>query len=161
MSGDGPEPRRIDPPEEFLEASVDPRGRVRIPDRLYEFLQQFGDQQYFITSFDLEVVRIYPLTIWKRNVELLENATQDAESGHRLLFLARLRGHTTSFDTEQRLLLPLRLRQQMGLERQRVYLQWFRGHLELMTPQYVSRHEAESQLTAKTDLKLFQEKGLL
>jgi len=146
-------------PDEILVASLDARGRVRIRDSVYQFLVGFGDSKYFITSFDLRTVLIYPMSQWLLNKQVLENSEEYAEAGRRLLFLARLRGHTTEFDEEQRLLLPFRLRQQMGLDgKQRVFLNCYRGHVELLPEQTVESMETDYQDHVGTDLAAFQGK---
>jgi MraZ protein len=96
-------------------ASVDQKGRFRIPSAFLDNLrEQYGDE-LFVTSLDGDSLRIYPLNIWQK----LERKLHKLPAMHpsRLKLMARFTyfGADCKLDKAGRLLIPALIRERAKL----------------------------------------------
>ena len=105
-------------------AKVDGKGRLSLPTVFQEF---FGEEKLFVTSLDMRVARIYPLSLWEQNETLLYDATEDPEVAEDIAFTASHYGADADIDSQGRVLLPTELRRALNLESQTVWLDRFQG----------------------------------
>jgi MraZ protein len=94
-------------------AKVDEKGRLKVPAPFLEVLKEYGDSQFYITSFDGESARIYPLSVWVKKEETLSvmEPKDPANQGKRkLLMWSSYYGQQVEIDGQGRLLLPGLLR---------------------------------------------------
>ena len=107
-----------EPPHSIAQASVDEKGRLKLPAEFLEYLEALKVTKVFITTFDQRQARIYPIAVWKVNEALFENS---AEAGaERLALLAKAYGGDAEIDKSGRVLLPAKLREILDLEKQPV-----------------------------------------
>ena len=148
-----------EPPHSILQASIDDKGRLKLPSELLEYLETIGATRVFITTLDLRQARIYPLDVWKRNQNLFDNAGENAAAAERMALLAKAYGGDAEIDKSGRVLLPAVLREELGLERQPVWLDVYNGRINLVTKR---AHEERLQLAKASmaeDLKTLEKMG--
>jgi MraZ protein len=133
----------VEPPHSISQASVDDKGRLKLPAEFADFLKKTGVSKVFITTVDFRQVRIYPLALWQYNENLFDNAGEFAEEAERLARLAKHYGGDAEIDGAGRVLLPALLRQEMGLEKQPVCVDAYGGRINVVSKKI---HDEELQL---------------
>ena len=122
-----------EPPHSIAQASVDDKGRLKLPTEFVTYLKAVDGVKVFITTVDFRQVRIYPLPVWKRNENLFDNASENAAAAERLERVAKAYGGDAEIDAAGRVLLPAPLREAMGLEKQPVMVDVHKGRLNVVT----------------------------
>src|SRR5258708_1421753 len=154
-------PVEAEPPHSIAQASVDDKGRLKLPSEFLEYLKSMGFTRVFITTVDLRLARIYPLPVWKSNLNLFESAGENAAAAERLAFLAKVFGGDAEIDSAGRVLLPVKLRETLGLEeRQPVWLDVYNGRINVVGRKI---HEERMQLAMASmadDLRTLEKLGL-
>ena len=149
---------RAEPPHSIAQASVDEKGRLKLPAEFIEYLEALKVTRVFITTFDLRLARIYPMRVWEVNEALFENSSDPA--AERLALLAKAYGGNAEIDKSGRVLLPAKLREALDLEKQPVWLDVYHGRINVVTKQV---HEERMQLAKANmseDLKTLEKMGL-
>ena len=145
-------------PHSIAQASVDEKGRLKLPAEFLEYLEALKVTRVFITTFDLRLARIYPMRVWEVNEKLFENSSDPA--AERLALLAKAYGGNAEIDKSGRVLLPAKLREALDLEKQPVWLDVYHGRINVVTKQV---HEERMQLAKANmseDLKALEKLGL-
>lgn len=158
------EAKRYDTPEPPLsisQASVDDKGRLKLPSEHQEYLEAIGVKRVFITTLDLRIARIYPIEAWKANEKMFGSAGENAQAAQRLAFLAKAYGGEADIDKSGRVLLPAKLRETLELEKQAVWLESFSGRINLMTKKVYDERMQLSLATMLGDLETLEKAGLL
>ncbi|HYO80378.1 MAG TPA: hypothetical protein VES20_03185 [Bryobacteraceae bacterium] len=138
---------------------VDEKGRLKLPEDIRRYLQDTGNTDVFITSFDGRTALIYPIPLWEEAERLLENPGPNAKAGKVLWFKSQKYGGDAQIDSMGRLLMPATLRREMEVENQPVQMAFFRGHLEVYgSKQFEALDTAEENTDALLDT--FVEMGL-
>jgi MraZ protein len=150
----------LEPPHSIAHASVDDNGRLKLPERIIQYLDALKVTQVFITTLDMRLARIYPLPLWKRNEELFYNAGEQAERAARLAFRAKVLGGDAEIDKSGRVLLPVKLRESLGLEKQAVWLDVYNGGINLMTRKIYEEQMQLATASMADDLQALEKLGL-
>ena len=92
-------------------ASIDNKGRLKVPTAFKSLLESKYGRELFLTSLSGEYVRIYPMPVWLEIEEKLGRMPSTHPS--RLRFLDRVNyfGQAAELDAQGRVLIPLRLRE--------------------------------------------------
>jgi MraZ protein len=92
-------------------ASIDDKGRLKVPNAFRSLLESKYGRELFLTSLSGEYVRIYPMPVWQD----LEQRLAQMPSTHpsKLRFLDRVNyfGQAAELDAQGRVLIPVRLRE--------------------------------------------------
>jgi MraZ protein len=147
-----------EPPHSIAQASVDEKGRLKLPAEFLEYLEALKVTKVFITTFDQRLARIYPIEVWKVNEALFENSTDSA--AERLLLLAKAYGGDAEIDKSGRVLLPATLREALGLEKQPVWLDVFHGRINVVSKKIHDERMQLAQANMADDLKTLEKLGL-
>jgi len=116
-----PKPTPVEPPRGSFPASVDEKGRLKLPVNFQQYLGGTGEQRLFVTSLDGRIARIYPISVWEQNEKFLaELAGEDPEASDALAFIANHYGAEGKMDPQGRVTLPTELRRELALESQEV-----------------------------------------
>ena len=92
-------------------ATVDQKGRIKIPAQFRRFIEdQFG-RELFVTSLTGEFVRIYPFAIWLEIEKKLEEVPSMNPTVSRFLTFVNYFGQVTSMDRQGRVLIQAHLRE--------------------------------------------------
>jgi MraZ protein len=125
-------PAPDEPPLSIEQASVDDKGRLKLPAKIVEYLTASGITRVFITTVDFDQVRLYPLSLWKVNEEIFSNAGEHAGEMEQLALVAKNFGGEAEIDKSGRVLLPEPLRKKMELEKQAVMVRVQSGRVHVV-----------------------------
>ena len=115
----------------IVPASVDDKGRVKLPGPVKRYLLSLDDNRFWVTTLDMRMIRIYTMSAWERNVKLLESDTEDIEGAQDVLFIARYYGGEASIDRQGRALVPAELRRLLQVENQQLWIERDKDHFNL------------------------------
>lgn len=148
----------VEPPHGIIGASVDEKGRLKVPSEFIEYMEKSGATKVFITTLDLRTVRIYPLALWKHNENLLGNAGANSAAAERLARFVKHYGGDAELK-DGRLLLPQLLRQEMSLEKQLVCVDAHAGRINVVSKKIHEELMQVSKASVMDDLRTFEEIG--
>lgn len=99
-----------------FDTRCDEKGRIRLPASwLHFFTHDLNDKKVFCTSLDGTVIRIYPESIWRYNLALFEELSDQSADVEQLLLLANHFGSETDLDSNGRVLINSELRTSLAL----------------------------------------------
>lgn len=150
----------VEYPHSIAQASVDEKGRLKLPSEFLAFLEAMGVTKVFITTFDLKLARIYPMSVWESNEKLFASAGENAAAAERLAFLAKVYGGDAEIDKAGRVLLPATLREKLGLEKQPVWLDVYKGRINVVTKKIYDERMELALASMGDDLKTLDKMGL-
>lgn len=152
--------RAVRPPLGTYPARVDEKGRLKLPAKFQQYLESIG-KELFVTSLDMVSARIYPISVWHENAALFRDEHDDPQAAGDMWFLAQHNGADAELDAQGRVLIHPELRRRLGMENQQVYLECFKGRINVYSQaSYEARFERAQQNMAENLLKL-ERKGLL
>lgn len=125
----------VEPPHSIAQARVDDKGRLKLPAEFLEYLRALKVEKVFITTVDRRLARLYPIPVWKSNEGLFENAGELAELAEDVAYVAKYYGGDSVIDPQGRVLMPALLRDLLELESQPVYLDVYKGRINVATKQ--------------------------
>lgn len=102
-----------------ITATVDEKGRLKIPTAFKDVLDEKYGQDFFVTSLDARSVRVYPLPEWIKVEEQLAPVPGEKESNkskREILDRANFWGQTARADPQGRVLIPALLRETSGIQ---------------------------------------------
>jgi transcriptional regulator MraZ len=147
-----------EPPHSIAQASVDEKGRLKLPAEFLEYLEALKVTKVFITTLDQRQARIYPIEVWKVNEALFETSTDPA--AERLSLLAKAQGGDAEIDKSGRVLLPAKLREILDLEKQPVWLDVYHGRINVVSRKVHEERMQLAQANMSEDLKTLERLGL-
>jgi len=139
----------------------DDKGRLRLPKELEEFLRTWPEPEYFITSVDGAIARIYPIRTWMENEKFLAGFKDNPKAGRDIAFLAHLWGGVSMIDAQGRVLVPQALRRKLQIEDQKVNLRVYRGAVEVYSEAESERREASAMEALAANLDVLEKQGLI
>src|SRR6266545_7178103 len=92
-------------------ATVDDKGRLKVPNAFRSLLESKYGRELFLTSLSGEYVRIYPMPMWLDLEEKLGKVPSTHPSKLRFLDRVNYFGQASELDTQGRILIPVRLRE--------------------------------------------------
>lgn len=150
----------VDPPRGFLSASVDEKGRLKLPVDVQTFLNAFGDEKLFVTSIDGRIAKLYPISVWKENEKVLQElAEQDPDAAEALSFVANDFGADAKIDPQGRVMLPTDLRRALLLEGQEVRLDCSMAGVSIYSSAEYEARKRQAQEGLATKLKTAKMNG--
>lgn len=148
-----------EPPHSIESASVDEKGRLKLPAKMVEYLSATGGTQVFISTTDLRTVTIYPLSRWKHNENVFENAGEDSDAARRVALLMKYYGGDADVDKSGRVLLPALLREELGLEKQAVVVHVHGGLINVMSKKIHDEQVQVAKASLLQDVASLHKKG--
>jgi MraZ protein len=97
-------------------ATVDDKGRLKIPTGFKALLDEKYGQDFFVTSLDGRSVRVYPLPVWIKIEEKLAPLPSMNKAKKRFLDRTNYWGQMARADTQGRILIPALLRESAGMQ---------------------------------------------
>jgi MraZ protein len=149
-----------EPPRGIYPARVDEKGRLKLPAVFQQYLMDLGEKRVFITSLDVRIARIYPISVWKENEILLETATEDPEIVEDVKFIANDLGADSEIDGQGRVLVPQELRQMLNLENQPVWIECQKGRMNVYGKEVYEDRKRRAYENAAEKLRALEKKGL-
>lgn len=92
-------------------ATVDDKGRLKVPTAFRTLLDSKYGRELFLTSVTGEFVRIYPMPVWLEFEGKLSQVPSTHPSKLRLLDRLNYFGQASDLDAQGRVLIPVRLRE--------------------------------------------------
>ena len=149
-----------EPPHSIATASVDDKGRLKLPSDFMAYLSAIGVSSVFITTLDLKLARIYPISVWKANEKLAQETTEEPEKAERLAFRAKALGGDSEINGSSRVLLPAELRKLLGLDKQQVHVEMQpNGCVNVMSKKVFEERFQFAMAQAADDLKALRKLG--
>ena len=96
-------------------AKIDAKGRLKIPNAFRALVQDQQGADLYVTSVTGESVRIYRMAAWLAVEERLKNMPSSHPARMRFLDRVNYFGQLSEFDTQGRVLIPVRLRESAGM----------------------------------------------
>lgn len=91
-------------------ASVDSKGRLKVPNAFRSLLETKYGRELFLTSLTGEYVRIYPMPVWLELEDKLGRVPSTNPSKLRFLDRVNYFGQPGELDAQGRVVIPVRLR---------------------------------------------------
>jgi MraZ protein len=132
-----PEPvAAVEKPRGHYKASVDSKGRLKLPSAFQRYLSSLNEKSFFVTTTNETTVYIYPLTEWKKVEEWLDHPAtpEQFEQCEALRFVTGHYGADAVMDGEGRMMIPQPLREKFNLVGSEVHLQCSNGFVEVISP---------------------------
>ena len=142
----------------MFNARADDRGRVKFPVNFQKYFESLPDKELFVTSFDRETVRIYPIAVWRQNEEFFGNNRDDeAES---VYFTAMRLGEEAEMDGQGRVPLSTDLRKELELTDQPVRIFARDGVITVLGEKVFAKKQTEAETVDKAALSRLRVAGL-
>jgi MraZ protein len=97
-------------------ATVDDKGRLKIPAAFKSELDEMSVQDFFVTSLDGKSVWVYPLPAWLKIEEKLASLPTMNKAKKHFLDRTNYWGHMERADAQGRILIPALLREAAGAQ---------------------------------------------
>lgn len=111
-------------------ATVDGKGRIRVPTSFRSQIQERWGDEFFLTSLDGNNVLAYPIPIWAEIEERIDRVPAMNPARQKFLKRVNYYGHVTSMDKQGRVLIPPLLRDSATIEGEVVVMGQI-NHLEI------------------------------
>lgn len=148
------------PPLGIYSGRTDEKGRLKLPADIQRWLQSTGDTDFFATSFDERIARIYPISEWKKTEKLLQEPGDEADAAEDLWFTAMDLGGLCQIDGQSRVLLPPALRRTLELENVPCHVEYFKGYVNVFNEQVYEERKQRAREERAAKLSAFKKKGL-
>ena len=149
----------VEPPLGIFEAKCDDKGRLKLPVRFAVFLKHSDVSRVFITTTDLRSARIYPEKVWESNQSFFNEPGDDSELAEDISFIANLYGDFSTLDEHGRVLVPTNLRRKLEFEKQSVWLENYRGHINVHPRKVYEERMARALVGIGDKAKALDRKG--
>ena len=146
-------------------ATVDLKGRLKLPADMQRYLAAVlendgSENRVFVTTVDRQMIRIYPVSLWKQNEILLEQETDDPAAAEDITFLAKDLGGSSDIDSQGRVLVPAELRRLLNIEGQPVWLDCYKGRINLYGKDVYEERQRRYRENTVEKLRKLERKGL-
>jgi len=128
-------------------ARLDNSGRLKIPEKFREIIEEHYGKDVFITSLTDEAVQIYPLSVWEEMTRIAnEGALHLRPDVRRFLLRVNLKGSYNQIDAKGRVLINQTLREKARLNTE-VEVIGLNNHLEIWNKEVLNSIIEEKPLT--------------
>jgi transcriptional regulator MraZ len=134
-------------------ATVDAKGRLKIPTAFKVFLDENYGQDFFVTSLDGQSARLYPFPVWREIEDKLAALPSMNKSKKRFLDRTNYWGQTTRADAQGRVLIPTLLRESAGMHGEVAVLGYL-NYLEVWNLERYREHLEREPLTEEDEQTL-------
>jgi DNA-binding transcriptional regulator/RsmH inhibitor MraZ len=148
------------PPLGVYTSRCDDKGRLRLPKEFEDFLRTFPDPEFFVTTLDGSIARIYPIRTWKENQKVLDEFDEDPDAAEAQGFLFDYWGGVSTIDGQGRILIPPGLRRKIGIEDQKVNVRFYRSAVEVYSEAESERRLERAMNAPPANRVALQKRGL-
>ena len=149
----------VEPPRGFHDGKMDEKGRLRIPRIIELYLRSQPEARFFVTTVDKRTARIYPIGMWRDNENFFNTYLDNPGALRRVRFMANRYGADAELDGQARVLFPVDLRRELGLETKDLKLSAFNGFVEVIGPEEFARMESEAMAAPEDSLDILARAG--
>ncbi|HKB06720.1 MAG TPA: division/cell wall cluster transcriptional repressor MraZ [Candidatus Polarisedimenticolia bacterium] len=126
-------------------AKVDEKGRLKIPSLFKGYLEESYGREFFLTSYNAEFARLYPMPVWVEKEKVLVSKSSLAPEVARFRSTVNYYGQPVTMDDQGRVLIHPPLRDKTGTNGNVIII----GNLDCLD--IWNREKYESQMTHLTD----------
>ncbi len=127
-------------------ATVDGKGRLKIPTAFKAYLDENYGQDFYVTSLDGLSARIYPFPVWREIEEKLAALPSMNKAKRRFLDRTNYWGQQVRADAQGRVLIPAQLRESAAM-RGEVAVLGFLNYLDVWNAANYREHLDREPLT--------------
>lgn len=127
-------------------ATVDDKGRLKIPTAFRRIVEQGYGLDCFVTSLDGEKAIVYPMPVWLEFLARLTKVPSTSTAKRKLLERVNYFGQQATIDAQGRILVPAVLRDVAGIGGEVVVL-GNQDHLVVWSEERMKRRLADAPLT--------------
>ena len=138
-------------------ATVDEKGRLKIPADFMEALRELGTK-FYVTSENGDHMRIYPMNVWNDIEEKLSKLSSHNKTKQRFLTRTNYYGRMVELDAQGRVLVPPILRESAQMKGE-VDVLGLGNYLEVWNHVRFQKHLDESAITDE-DTKILDQLGI-
>lgn len=153
-------PSAVVPPRGTHQTKCDEKGRLKLPTVFQEYLKALGETRVFITSLDEATGRAYPISVWSANEKFFEEESDDPDAAADVALLANYYGDDSEIDSQGRILVPTNLRRHLEIENQVVWLDCFRGHINIYSDRVYQARLVRARGNADQKVKMLEKRGM-
>jgi MraZ protein len=139
-------------------ATVDGKGRLKIPAGFKAYLDENFGQDFFVTSLDGQSARIYPFPVWREIEDKLAALPSMNKAKKRFLDRTNYWGQATRSDAQGRVLIPALLRESAAMHGE-VAVLGFLNYLEVWNQERYREHLERDPLS-DDDLETLSNLGI-
>ena len=134
-------------------ATVDTKGRLKIPTAFKADLDESYGPDFYVTSLDGQSVRIYPFSVWRGIEEKLAALPSMNKSKKKFLDRTNYWGQAARMDGQGRILIPSLLRESAAM-RGEVAVIGYLVYLDVWNMEHFREHLERNQLTDEDEQTL-------
>jgi DNA-binding transcriptional regulator/RsmH inhibitor MraZ len=150
----------IEPPLGMYPGKLDDKGRIKVPVKFQQYLAALREKTLFVTSLDRRIAQIYPIAVWRKNIEFFATRRELAKLSTMVAFNANDLGSEAEMDAQGRVTFSPELRRELKLEGANLHLYFYNSRIEVLSEEvYEQRKSAAMQLT-QDDLANLEAAGL-
>ncbi len=127
-------------------ATVDDKGRIKVPSDFRKIIEEQYGRDCFITSHDGERALIYPMSVWQDFTARLSKVPSTSLAKQKLLERVNYYGQASSLDAQGRLLVPAVLRDVASIKQDVVVL-GNQDHLVVWNEEKIQKRLSQSPMT--------------
>lgn len=125
-------------------ASIDDKGRIKLSTSLQKFIQGQSDSRLYVTTLENNILAIYPAEVWQHNMAVMHEQFDDPEAVEAVVLAAHAMGATTEMDSQGRILIPAKLRDELDLTSEPLKANCFKGRIDVMRDSVFDKKVAEA-----------------
>ena len=127
-------------------ATVDSKGRLKIPTAFKTFIDENYGPDFYITSLDGQSVRVYPFGVWRDIEEKLKAVPSMNKAKKKFLDRTNYYGQMAKVDGQGRLLIPSILRASAAMQGEVAVLGYL-NYLDVWNNEHYREHLESEPLT--------------
>ena len=139
-------------------ATVDDKGRIKIPTSFRSTIRDTYGAEVFLTSIDGDNVRVYPLPVWAAIEDRINKIPAMNPARQKFMDRVNYFGHVTTMDKQGRVLVPALLREEAQMTGEVVVM----GQMDYLVVwnHEIFRGRMESEPLTHEDLEKLSELGI-
>ncbi len=142
-------------------ASIDDKGRIKLSAVLQKFIQGQPDGRLYVTTIEENVLAIYPAEVWQHNMTVMQEEFDDPYAAETINFLANAMGASSEMDSQGRILIPSKLREELDLASESLKAVCYKGRIDVMRESVFSRKVKEALERQPAMLPLLKRKNFI
>lgn len=137
-------------------AKIDEKSRLRLPAKFRRDMPGTDDSSYYVTSDDGRCAQIYPISVWERIAQKLQEPPRMDPAKLKLQRFTSYYGLLTQMDPQGRILMPQTLREDAQISGDVIVI-GKTDHLEVWNNEVFRKSLMESPLTLEEREKLAEQ----